>query len=382
MSDYMIGIKCPTFALEWLTGNNAIPLETVIQLYGPRGIGKSGLAFELMRLFRKDRGIGHYFEHESKFNAVWAKSIIGVFDECMAVIPCYSINEWEQELQLAVRDVKAMMTGNSKELGYGRTFPWLGVVDSIMGKPFQETIDKVKEQGFAGRNHPIEAMSITTFVKAFAGELAEWPFMLVCVNHLKEKKSETGIPEKTRSGGQTIDFQGAYEFEVQRIGRIRQADIDGNKLMIKCMKNSFGIDDRRINVNVIWYDDEWEHPETGNKIMHQRTIWDWHGATAILLCNDRAKGQSWTDARKACGGLTKVNEGKYYAPKLGIPRTQAIGPSKMGSKISKNPKILEQLRDIFSINRMKIFTPAVDYVDQLKKMKEDFIETQERRDDE
>lgn len=365
-SGFVIGIPWPSFALEYLTCNIAVPLEKTIQIYGPRGIGKSGFAFELMRIWRKHHGIGHLFEHESKFNPAWARSIIGWWEsDCLGVIPCTSINEWETELQRAVKQVKRIMTGDSKTLGAGRIFPWLGIVDSIMGKPFQETIDNVEEKGYAGRGHPIEAKSITVFVKAFASQMDEWPFALVCINHQRINPSPDGMNKKDRSGGQTIDFQGSFEFEVTRKKRIRTASLDGNQLIIRCEKNSYGEDKRKIEVDCIWYDHEEENPHTGEKEIHQQTVWDWDGATVKLLTRPESKGQVWTDARKLCGGLVKVSDGKFYAPGLGVPKTKATSPFNVGLKIRNNPKILQRLRDMFSVRAMRLFRNDVDYLEQL-----------------
>lgn len=366
-SGFIIGIPCPSFAVEYLIGNTAIPLEKAIQLYGPRGIGKSGLAFEFMRIWRKHHGLGHLFEHESKFNPIWARSIIGWWDEGMGVIPCSSINDWQTELQWAVRQIKKIMLGDSKTKGSGRIFPWLGIVDSIVGKPFQETIDKIKKEGYAGRGHPVEAMSVGKFITAFSSQMDEWPFALICINHLKVHKGEGGPPTKNRSGGQTIDFQGSFELEVTRKSRIRTAAVDGNALVIKCEKNSYGVDKRSINVNCIWCDDEYTHPETGEVEIGQRTIWDWHASTAKLLTD--GKGQLFTDARKLCGGLVRVNEGSYYAPGLGVRKNKPVPPTEIGLKIKENDEIMEGLRDLFSIRRIREFRNDIDYKDQITEMK-------------
>ena len=149
----IIGIPCPSLAFEYLVCNTVIPLEKVLQIYGRRGIGKSGLAFEMMRLFRRHKGIGVLLEHETKFNPNWASSIIGWDDlECMGVIPCDAIDDWQSHLQKSTTYVKKIMTGDSKTMGAGRIFPFLAIVDSIMGKTMREPCLSAWEA--SGRSSP------------------------------------------------------------------------------------------------------------------------------------------------------------------------------------------------------------------------------------
>jgi len=162
----IIGIQCPSLAFEYLICNNVLPLEKVVQIYGYRGIGKSGFAFDIMRMFRRAHGIGTLLEHETKFNEQWASSIIGWDDaDCLGVIPCDAIDDWQAHLQKSVAHVKQIMTGNAQQLGAGRIFPFLAIVDSIMGKTTRETQETIRSTGHAGRGFPIEALSMMSKAK-------------------------------------------------------------------------------------------------------------------------------------------------------------------------------------------------------------------------
>lgn len=368
----VIGIPCPSLAFEYMICNSVIPLEKVMQIYGPRGIGKSGLAFEMMRWFRKYHGIGQLLEHETKFNPDWASSIIGWDDlDCMGVIPCDNIEDWETHLQRGVSHVKRIMTGDSKTLGSGRIFPFLSIVDSIMGKTTRETQDKIAESGYAGRSHPIEAMSITRFVQAFSSQLRRWPFMLICINHLKISGSEGGRAKETRSGGQTIDFQGSFELKVKRVGRIRSAKVDGNKLTIQADKNSFGEDKRKIPVNVIWWDEDWQDPANGEIITRQQTRFDWHGATVELILSnvEQKQGAIWTEAKEITG-LVRDSATRAHSKLLGVPnKDKNVEYHVLGQRIANNPQMVAGLRKIFRVRERKVFTNEIDYQDQLKLLK-------------
>lgn len=371
---FVIGIPCPSLAFEYLICNTVVPLEKVMQLYGPRGIGKSGLAFEIHRWFRKFYGIGTYLEHETKFNDEWASSIIGWDDierKSLGVVPCDSINEWQKYWQESVTKVQQKMTGDSKTLGMGRIVPYLLIVDSIMGKLMQESIDKITQDGSAGRAHPIEAMSITYFLKANAHKLRKWPFSAVTINHLKTKKSESGgPPDKSRTGGQTIDFQGSFELEMSRIGRISTAKLSGNEVKLVCEKNSYGQDKRQIVVNTIWWDEEIPHPDSGAPC-RQATIWDWHAATVRLIGS--LEGELGTEARRIAGGVSLLNKTRALAPKLGFKKTEAnkngYSYNQIGQAINDNPDMMRALRLLLGIRERKIFRNDIDYLDQLQMLK-------------
>lgn len=357
---HIVGLACPSLSLEYLFCNTVIPLSLLLQVYGPRGLGKSSFAFEMMRLFRQYEGIGNLFEHESKFNPDWAASVIGYDDlDCLGVIPCDSIEGWEEMLLKTREWVKKVMTGTRAEPGPGRVFPYLQVVDSLMGKPSRETIDKIEKQGYAGRGHPVEALSITRFVTSYAGSFARWPFMLICINHLKESEGEQG-KKQHRSGGQTIDFQGSFEIEMRRVSRIRTANVDGNKLQLRSVKNSFGPDMRRIPVNVIWYDVR--DPLTGE--MRQTTTWDWDSSTVQLILEqvEKKAGARWTKIKEITG-LVRDSQMKAHSRTLGFKEPTEL--FKLGRAIHENADMMNEIRDLLSIRRRKEFQVGVDFEKQL-----------------
>lgn len=367
LGNRVIGIPAPSLAFEYLTCNTVLPLEIVVQLYGPRGIGKSGLALELMRWFRKLGGIGNYIENESKFNPDWACSIIGWHDGgCLGVVRSSHLEDWESKLQKTLRWVKAKMLGDKTNPGPGKIFPYLQIVDSIMGKPSEETNKKIESQGYAGRSHPVEALSITPFIKMYAGLIANWPVTLVCVNHLKVNQADQGMSKKTRSGGQTIDFQGGFELEVSRTGRIRKANVDGNKLRLVCEKNSFGPDKRNIPVNVLWYDEPIQLPGETEPVWRQKTLWDWDGATVQLILDNQGAGAKWTKAKEITGLVKKTND-TATSRVLGV--TEPAENWELGKRIRENPEMLKELRNLFGIRERRIFDNQVDYDKQVADLK-------------
>lgn len=370
----LLGIPCPSLGFEILIGATAIPLEKFIQIYGPTGIGKSGLAFEFFRWIRSLGGNGSYFENESKFNPIWAQSIIGwgaLDNDAVRVISCDSIDGEQGWNKMVQRDIykqkRSMMGPIPKSLatwgplprkGFpGKIYPWIGIVDSLLGKSSQETMDKVRDQGLAGRGYPVEALIITKYFPGLVEMLRGWPFLFLTINHQKLHEKD-GRTEGRRAGGQGVNFYGSYEFELKRIGRIKQAALEGNKLIVRCAKNSYGVDDRRLPVNVVWTQSLVTDAATGLKTCQQRTVWDWFGATVDYLLNNQ--GAIFTEARKITG-LHKKTVSQSWSRLLGGTEKEPLSNSDAGRLLQANPEMLLKLRHLFGVSEIQLYRPGLPY---------------------
>jgi hypothetical protein len=367
----LIGLQLPSLSLEYALGNSVLPLEKVVQVYGQRGSCKSAFGFEVMRWIRALGGTGNLCEHESKYNDDWARSIIGWDERCMGVMWCHSTNQWQERLQEQAAMIKKKMLGTSKEKGMGKIFPYLQIVDSIMGKPAQETQDKIHKEGSAGRSFPLEALSISKFITTYATALHGWPFLLLCVNHLKVNSSDQGMAKKSRSGGQTIDFQGAFEIEVTRTGTQQNAQSSMNKLLLRVEKNSYGPDKRKIGVNVIWWDEDGDiDPETGKPLRRQRTEFDWNSSTVRMILE--GEGAMWSEARKLTG-LVQVNVAQSKSKLLNVkePAPNRI----LGQRIHQNQDLMRELRRLLGIRTRCAFRLGVDYDEQVRDLRKRLLQT-------
>lgn len=372
---FMIGVPLPAFATEYLFGNNVLLLEKLIQLYGPPKIGKSGLGFEISRWFRLLAGMTTLLEHESKLNPDWAKSIVGEENgnpRAIGNTPCQCIEDWQRYMQESFKYVKRIMRGDSKTKGSGKIYPYLVIVDSIMGKVTKETRDKIEKDGFAGRGHPIEALSISAFLKAIPSAIVGWPFTILTVNHWKPgiDGSKTG----SRGGGKQVDFQGSLSIKVQRVGKIRGANVNGNSLVLTAEHNSYAEDSRKIFVDCVWWDEP-AKDDDGNVVLRpdgkpnlkQRTVFDWHGATVRLILE--GEGTVWTKAKKLTG-LVKDSVSKAHSKKLGYPAGKQVPYSVLGRAISNDAELMTDLRDLFGVRMRKRFRKGVSYDKQLAALRE------------
>jgi len=373
-----IGIPIP-FALEWLLQSTVMPLGRIVQIVGKTGSNKSSLAIEFIRLMRMWEGVGYMFENESRFNAELALSILGhpagSLDEVLGHIPCENMNDWQTKLQKVVEALIAKMQIKSKTnlKPLGCIYPVGLIVDSVMGKLTFESTKNIEDKGFAGRKHPDEALSITNFLKSFADKLTDYPFILFLVNHLKMKKIEgTNATERIKTGGELIGFQESIELECKKLGDIhninpnKEASIDagGNRLSIKCFKNSFGQTNRELQVDFRWED------KIINDVVYQHSYFDWAGALVNILIDYQTKRRG---AVRDVVDIVQVGDKDRVASKrFKISQKEPVSRATLGKMIARDQDVRHKLRRLLGIKQYTAFQPGVDYYNLINSLRKQY----------
>ena len=354
----VIGIPYPTLALEYLTQNQVFPLERISQLLGIEGSCKSGLAAEVGRWFINAGGFVTLLEHESKYSPDWVPSIIG-WDLCnhFATIRCDSMDDWQQKLSKVVDAVKSKMIGTAAAKGPGAVYPVLLIVDSIMGKALAETQGRVDAAGFAGRDFPAEAKSLTAYMRCFPQKIVNWPFHLVMVNHLRPKKDQQSYSiDRDRAGGKGKEFQETFEFEITRIKNLKPTvSCAGVDLKIEAYKNALGENRRSIRVECRWSEEPIpSDPENWRQV----TVWDWDAATIRLLL---ALGDEHKTRAKNIVDLTQQRAGTVSSRRLGIKPDAPATFAEAGALIHQDETLMHELRRVFGIKLRKALVPGSNY---------------------
>lgn len=393
----VIGIPCPSLAFEFVIAQDCFPLGLVMQIVAKHGVGKSGLLAEIGRWFNDAGGGMVLCENETKFNPHWYRSIMGKsrFDR-MQLHRCKSVEDWQRHLTWAMKKMKSDLEGTKEAPGPGRTVPVLFGVDSIMGKMSEENQEKVlgaaikpkkgkkgeaaegpqkrgtTGDGFAAaRSFPIEAGSITKYLRTIPQEFDEWPFGLVLINHLRMKTDDMGHAERNKTGGEQVNFQESFELELKKIGghkkKIECAEFEGIPLELSCEKNSFGPTHRRIQTRVLWWDEIEE--ATGDTV--QKTAWDWDWSTTHLL-NSQLSGEKSSPRIRAalkaidfdltCPSAADV-ENTAWSKAVGVSAKDPVTWSEMGALIREDKDLMDRLRRALRITRRPLL--AGDYLAQL-----------------
>ncbi len=363
-----ICVPFPCFALEYLFDNVGLVLGKVLHIYGPPKSSKSGLCFEIARWFIDFcGGVASIIEHESKISAEWVASTVGwdnFVNDTVGIIHANSVDDWQKKLKTVIALMKEQMVGKTKaDKGIGMDFPFLAVIDSVLGKPANEVLNKYKKEGAMDRMFPIEALMLNNFLKALPGDIANWPFLVILVSHLKVHKNN-GVTEYHVPGGYALFFHESFELRVRKAEDIRTAKFEGNKLELIMMNNAYGSSKRRIFTEVLWATEDKENPVTGAPY-RQRTVWNWNKSTTLLLLGKPKDDPKIKEARKLIG-LADAGRGRCYAPGLGVDKKEPVTYQKMGAIIHKNKEYLNELRRLFGIKQSKIFVPGIDFNKQLE----------------
>jgi hypothetical protein len=371
-NNLVIGIPIPALAFEYVISQDVLPLGLVTQMVGPPNSLKSSLAFEFMRWIRQAGGGSNLFEMETKYDEDWNRAITGFahHEKNVIVDKCNSVEEWQQRLQKRIEWHKAKMEGTKEDPGPGRVFPVGLFVDTIMGKVSYETQEKVHKEGFAGRNFPLEALSITTFMKTVPQLLDEWPFFLCLMNHLKFGKDEMGRETRRTAGGVGVNFQESWELETSvRKSKIESKDWEGRIIQIKCEKNSFGPTGRKVDTRLLWGDEFNE--ETGK--WERWATWDWHWATIKMLTTFEGriaaalKREDIHVKAEATGDATAT----AWSATLGMKAKDAVPWDELGIMIAQNEEMKNRIRTALSIKRRPLLEG--DYLKLIEGLRENLV---------
>jgi len=346
-----IGLKSPSLLFEYLIANSVFPLGKVVQLYGEPKVGKSGVSFAFGDLFLRQGGYVIILDTENKLNEDWLSSIVDEqYLDRVIITPCQTVDEWQTKvtdsIKLVRREFKSLAT---KHGGSGMLFPVLIVVDSISGVAFGKSAETILKRGFADREFPAEALSISRYLKVISPEIARLPVTLLLVNHWKPGKDDKGKLIDHRPGGKAPDFHTSFSFLVQALKKYRSGATHYNMLKMTCTHNSFGEDKRSVAVRLEWkFDDEGQ----------QRTRLNFGRALIEFLLG--LEGSVGTRVKKLLG-LGEVRTGVSFATELGIGRKDAVSHGDLAQVIESNGEVLEELRKILSIRKGIEYKAGDDY---------------------
>jgi RecA/RadA recombinase len=280
------------------------------------------------------------------------------------VIPCNSINDWQTYLQDDVEKLQHLMDGTEKSPGIGRKLPGVLIVDSIMGKSTIESQVRIERTGFAGKAFPDEARAITQFLRAFPHKLRQHPFCMIAVNQLRKHKTEKGLTERKKSGGEGVNFQTTWELELSRTKKFERVNEEGAEVQLMCQKNSLGGTWRKIFVEVTWWQES-DDPSAADDDLaawHQVTKWNWHKATTTLLL-DPPKHKK--EGVRNIVDLVRVSRGSLgpgvYSKQLGIPKDAPVSFEEAGEILYQNEEVVTRLRRLFGIHNVVLYHSGDDY---------------------
>jgi RecA/RadA recombinase len=375
LDNLVICIPCPALAFEYLIAQDGFPLGLIIHLNGPPGSGKSSLTFEFIRWFRAAGGTGFYTDNETKMSPDLPDSIIGwdTWEAGFGTFRSESVEEWQDMLTASVQNVQKSLQGTKEDPGPGRTIPFLWAIDTIMSKAAYESQEKVwKEDGHAGRAFPVEAMSITKYMRTIPQKLDGWPFALLLNNQLKLGKDDKGRETTSTAGGQGVNFQESWNLEIRKSKKksIQCADWEADQFRISCTKNSFGATWRQMECRKLWWEEQDE--ETGQWRQVTRFDWDWATIKMLSTLQGRAKSKLADAGFHIATPKVSDVQNTAWSKNLGMTQKDAVFPeaswANVGRMIAEDESLMNLIRDALGIKRRPLLHG--DYMSQLDNMRE------------
>ena len=212
-----------SWGLRHMVGHPGYPIEHIVEVYGPPGVGKTTFANYIMRLGQKKLKKPVYLaDVESKFQIEYAKTCgVDTSDDMFVIGRDFPDGETAMETVLAAVQSKAFS---------------VVILDSIAALAMRAAIDGDLTDATIG----IDARQVTRFIKRLTVQKSNSNTAIMLINQVRDKIGAYGNPEKT-PGGWALEFHSALRIRVSRGEQLKAGTkILGYNVKLKAYKNSLG----------------------------------------------------------------------------------------------------------------------------------------------
>lgn len=368
-----IGIELETFAEKVLFNCNAMVMGRFFEVYGPPRSCKSAFMFDRYKYMLRNGGKYFHCDNEDKDAPSLRTAILEYpvnHSDSDWVRRADTMDEWMANVKDIVTWWKKLCGDEPKEgkkgSTLGRAAPLSIGIDSLMSKLAGVTLEQIEKNGGVPEiGYPREANILTQWFKYFQKEFCGWPVYVWLVNHGKQK-IDSGPYSANKfyaPGGAAQNFHVSYRLLFKHLEDIKRNDegLEGHSISIKTDKNSFGVTNTVVDVDLLWKNEI--DAATGEN--RQIAWWDWHSATT-QVCNEAIKPRSGFVVGergrrvKDILGLRQEPRGMWSCSTLDVSSDDPVSATDMGKLINSNKEIVRALEDVFNIKQIPIFQPGVD----------------------
>lgn len=343
LKENQFGIPLKHYALQYLFGATGLRLQVFNSIQGQKEAGKSTLLFDLMGQICADeehggeRGIGVLYELEGKISPSVMWSILDYYGE-RAVDGI--LIQHGMSLEEAMRDMNTNIVPKYTEACKDFRQPLVIGIDSIGGASAEDTIDKLKKEGVAGKGY-WEKQHIMKYFCENQGTIFSRlgiPVVVICINQEREAAAAQPFmpPKKTITGGKAQLFKDGHMISASKKAL---ASGDGNVLYLKTTKTSF-CDPRSIEVQFRWN----RYGKKKDDAYEARFLW---GLAAAKCLSDPDKGVG--DIRDICN-VKLSSQNLVTCPQLGM---KDAPPGEFETALMADEKLLDQLYTYQKIERLR-----------------------------
>lgn len=399
----VIGLPWPSLSLEYLFGNNVLPLGRAGQIVGLPGSCKTLFLWFMQALHLEYGGVTTNFANEGKDSPDLRNSVFNHRKSWLnrsMIHPTYALEDWmegfihwlkvvykqcdpsgkipsfqtkakgkgrskseddEDDLLALIEaddgpDTPEMKKARKKSPGYGWSLPIGFSVDSLMSTPAREQGADVMQSGAPKRSFPIGANLLSIYCKLLPRLIDNKPITFWGTNHLKPTTDSNGIPSNNIPGGQAFKFMESFRLIMRRVALIDRGNRGGSMIELKCDKNSLGQTGTKINATVMWERVKWADGQ-----YRQYTFWDWHTATTDMLLARSATLVSLANNISDIVDIRPVANKRAWSKKLGISQASPASYHEIGRLIDTNPTMRFELAPLLGISIRSVFEAGMEF---------------------
>lgn len=381
-----IGVELETLAEKILFNCNAMVTGRFSEVYGPARSCKSAFVFDRYRYMLENGGGYIHLDNEDKDAPSLRVALMRYpedHNDADWVRRSDTMGEWMGHAHDAVKWLKKICgdepKSSKKGTTLGRAIPFIIGVDSLMSCLTEDTVAAIRDNnGSPTIGYPREANILTQWFKFFIKEIANWPISVWVVNHGKlQINTMHGIEKFYAPGGAAQNFHMSYRFLFRHVQDIKRNDtgVEGQTIKIKNDKNSFGVTNAVVEVDMLWKYEE--DPITGER--KQLAWWDWDSATTFA-CDDAATsrpghvvGERGRKIKEILG-LRKEARGMWSCSTLDVSPSDPVDAATMGKMINTNKELMKALEEAFEIKQIPVMVPGQDIRDTIEEWKKTYGE--------
>lgn len=385
----IVCLPVPSFAVRFLLQQEGWPLSRFVMLVGEQESCKSAMLSEIMRWHMTAMNGGAiYIENERKLSPELIHSIVGYNPKRLRFQECRTLQEWNAALKNWIASFHLAMDGcpggggQAKTTGIGRKSPICFGIDSLMAALTDKQNEKIDDEGTSAKHFADAAGLLNDYFKNITHDLANYPFSLVGINHMKPRQvpvapnSPAMKMERNISGGFALKFHDTAEIQMTRLSNPapgkelnRIADNEkGIELRISVFKNSMAPHEK-IDVDMMWYTDYEDRDPLGH--YRQKTFFDWDAAAIeILAALTTGDGKQAKRLRAIIDLELEKDTRKVWCSALGIAQKSKVRYREAGKilehKLANDEQFRNSLYAECGIRRRFLFRPDLDFREQIE----------------